>query len=99
MPATIAPAGTSLLTTAPAATTAPSPTVTPLRITARVPTQTRSPMTTGARDGCCIPATVMGGKSLSSTCTSHENVQPAPIVTDSAQRILVPSPLTLVLAP
>ncbi len=95
-PATTAPAGTSLLTTAPAATTAPSPMVTPLRTMARVPTQTRSPMVTGAALGRSTPSTVMAWKSLSRICTSQENVHQAPMVMPVAHRIFVPVPLTLV---
>src|SRR6478609_5310653 len=46
-PPTVAPGGTLRVTTAPAPTVAPSPMVTPPRTTARWPTNTRSPMTTG----------------------------------------------------
>ena len=46
-PPTIASGGTSRVTTAPAATTQPRPSVTPGRIVARVPIQTLSSMTTG----------------------------------------------------
>jgi hypothetical protein len=34
----------------------------------------------GAADGCSTPSTVIAWKSLSSSCTSHENVQNSPIV-------------------
>ena len=47
-PTTTVFAGTSLVTTDAAATTAPSPTVTPGRIVAFEPIQASSPMTTGA---------------------------------------------------
>lgn len=48
VPPAIARGGTFLVTTAPAATIAPSPMVTPLRMVARAPIQTLSPMMTGA---------------------------------------------------
>nr|DAF45430.1 MAG TPA: hypothetical protein [Siphoviridae sp. ctBLh2] len=47
-PPTIVSAGTSFVTTAPAATMALSPIVTPLRIVAWAPTQTFRPRTIGA---------------------------------------------------
>ena len=47
-PPTTVLAGTSRLTTAPAATTAPSPTVTPCRIVAFAPIQTFFPIRMGA---------------------------------------------------
>ncbi len=48
MPATIAFGGTSFVTTAPAPTIAPSPMVTPGRITDFAPSQTSAPIVTGA---------------------------------------------------
>src|SRR3954470_20249523 len=49
-PATIALAGTSLVTTAPAPTIAPSPIVTPGTTVTPAPSQTLRPITTGAGD-------------------------------------------------
>src|SRR5690242_11731736 len=46
MPATVSPGGTDRVTTAPAATTQPSPSSTSLRITAFAPTQQPLPITT-----------------------------------------------------
>ena len=46
-PPTVAPGGTSRVTTAPAPTVAPSPIVTPPSTTARWPRNTPSPMVTG----------------------------------------------------
>ncbi len=49
VPATTLAAGTSEVTTAPAATMEPLPIVTPIMTTELAPMNTKSPMTTGAR--------------------------------------------------
>src|ERR1019366_394837 len=80
LPARRALLGTSRGTTRRAATTAPSPIVTPARTVAPVPIHTWSPMVTPCERGRGIPSTVSSWAFVSRMLAFHEIAHPEPIL-------------------